>query len=82
MLLQTLVLTSKDIVRTAHFAEQANICNLKMSIAVKRLIVDIRLNRKKNPKESPNNKIANVAGSVSLSLFMDGSIKCKLPSPA
>ena len=31
-------------------------------------------------KKAQNNKIANVAGSVWLSLFVDGSVKCKLPS--
>ena len=35
--------------------------------------------RKKNPKETQNNEIANIAGSVWLK-FMDGSVKWKLPS--
>ena len=37
--------------------------------------------QKKEPlKKAQNYKIANIEGSVWLSLFMDGSVKCKLPS--
>ena len=37
--------------------------------------------KRRTPIRKPkNNKIANAAGSVWLSLFMDGSGKCKLPS--
>jgi hypothetical protein len=33
------------------------------------------------PKELPiNSKVENVADLVGLSLFMDGTVKCKLPS--
>jgi hypothetical protein len=32
------------------------------------------------PKNAQNDKTENVAGSVRMSLFMDGTGKCKLPS--
>ena len=41
---------------------------------------NIKIQKKEPLKKAQNNKIANVAGSVLLSLFMDGSVKCKLPS--
>ena len=42
----------------------------------------VKYRKKKTPKESQNNKFANVVGSVWLSLFMDGNGKYKLsPSP-
>ena len=34
-----------------------------------------KIQEKRSPKESPKHKIANAAGSVWLSLFMDGSVK-------
>jgi hypothetical protein len=34
---------------------------------------------KKSPKKAQHSKIEKFAGSVCLSLFMDGTVKCKLP---
>ena len=40
-----------------------------------------KIQEKKEPlNKAQNNKIANVADSVWLILFMDGSVKCKQPS--
>ena len=40
----------------------------------------LKYRKKETLKKAQNNKIVNVAGSVWLSLFMDGSVKCK-PRP-
>jgi hypothetical protein len=40
----------------------------------------IKKRKQESPKKAQHGKIENVAGSVWLSLFMDGTAKCKLPS--
>ena len=39
-----------------------------------------KIQKERTPKENPKQQNWNVAGSVWLSLFMDGIVKCKLPS--
>jgi hypothetical protein len=39
-----------------------------------------KIEKTESLKKVPHNKIENVAGSVRLSLFMDGTGKCRLPA--